>query len=120
MTRIIDDRNQIDNTIRIFDSFYQTDLKINASDYDLVHGYFLTVSPNKTVAANFSTAMFRISTDTGISVLRLLDDLKGSPNKIEMNKQICYWLNSLKSKTSLYGVSTIPQPIIPVARNVVL
>jgi hypothetical protein len=39
---------------------------------------------------------------------------------LQMNKQICYWLNSLKSKTSLYGVSVIPQPVVPVARNVVL
>jgi hypothetical protein len=120
MPRIIDDKTTLDRTVRIFDAFYQSDLRINASEYDIVHGYFTSVCDTKNIADNFTTVLFRISTQTGVSVLNLLDELKGKPNALSLNKQICYWLNSLKSKTSLYGVSVIPQPVVPVARNVVL
>jgi hypothetical protein len=120
MPRIIDDKTTLDRTIRIFDAFYQSDLRINASEYDIVHGYFTSVCDTKNIADNFTTVLFRISTQTGVPVLKLLDELKGTSNSLQMNKQICYWLNSLKSKTSLYGVSVIPQPVVPVARNVVL
>ena len=120
MPRIIDDRTELDRTVRVFDAFYQTDLKLNASEYDIVHGYFTSVCETKNIADNFTTVLFRISTQTGVPVQQLLDELKGTSNSLQMNKQICYWLNSLKSKTSLYGVSVIPQPVVPVARNVVL
>jgi len=120
MPRIIDDRTELDRTVRVFDAFYQTDLKLNASEYDIVHGYFTSVCETKNIADNFTTVLFRISTQTGVPVQQLLDELKGTNNSLQMNKQICYWLNSLKSKTSLYGVSVIPQPVVPVARNVVL
>lgn len=120
MPRIIDDRTELDRTVRVFDAFYQTDLKLNASEYDIVHGYFTSVCDTKNTADNFTTVLFRISTQTGVPVLQLLDELKGTDNALQVNKQICYWLNSLKSKTSLYGVSVVPQPVVPVARNVVL
>ena len=120
MPRILDDRTTLDNTVRIFDSFYQTDLQVGASQYDIVHGYFLSVCTTKNIADNFTTVLFRISTQTGVDVLELLNELKGAENKLQMNKIICYWLNGLKSKTSLYGISVIPKPVVPVARNIVL
>jgi hypothetical protein len=121
MATIINEGTSIDRTVRIFDSFYQSDLKVNASEFDIVNGYFKAVCDTKNIADNFTAVLFRISTQTGVPVQNLLNDLKGKgSNTLEINKQMCYWLNSLKSKTSLYGVSTIPYPIIPVARNVVL
>ena len=119
MPRIIDDRTSLDRTVRIFDAFYQTDLKVGASQYDIVHGYFTSVCDTKNIADNFTTVLFRIATQTGIDVLKLLDEIQGIGPGLQMNKQICYWLNGLKSKTSLYGISVIPQPVVSVARNVV-
>ena len=120
MPRIIDNRNSLDQTIRIFDSFYSVDLIVGTNEYDIVNGYFKKVCSTKEIADNFTVVLFRISTEPGINVLTLLDELKGSDNKLQVNKKIAYYLNSLKSKTSLYGVSVIPVPNIPVARNVVL
>ena len=120
MPRIIDDKTSLDRTVRIFDAFYQANMKVNASEYDLVHGYFTRVCGDNSIANNFTTVLFRISTQTGVNVQVLLGELQGVNGSLAMNKQICYWLNSLKSKTSLYGVSVIPAPVIPVARNVVL
>jgi hypothetical protein len=122
MPRIIDNRTSLDRTVQILDEFYQTDLQVEPARYDIVYGYFSKVCGNKNISENFTTVLFRISTQTGVDVLTLLDELKGKSNdsKLKMNQQITYWLNGLKSKTSLYGISVIPQPIVSVARNVVV
>ena len=119
VARIIDNRSNIDQTIRIFDSFYSTDVIVGADQFDIVYGYFTSVCSTKRIAQNFTAVLFRAATETGLNVLDLLDEIQGSGNKLQMNKIICYYLNSLKSKTSLYGVSVVPRPNQPVARNVV-
>lgn len=120
MAKILDNRNSLDQTVRIFDAFYSVDLVINPDEYDIVHGYFTNVCETKDIADNFTVVLFRIAMETGISALTLLDELKGSSNQLQMNKTICYYLNGLKSKTSLYGVGVVPLPNVPVARNVVI
>ena len=119
MARIIDNRTQADQTVRIFDSFYSTELVVGAPQFDIVYGYFSDVCVNKNIAANFTTLLFRIAQEANIDVLDLLEALKGTPNKLQMNKIITYYLNSFRSRTSLYGIGIVPKPNQVVARNIV-
>lgn len=119
MAKIIDNRTTLDQTVRIFDSFYDTDLKVGSSQYDVVHGYFLEVCDTKNIADNFTAVLFRVAQEANIDVLELLAQIQGTENKLQMNKILAYYLNSFKSKTSLYGIGVIPQPNQPVARNIV-
>ena len=119
VARIIDNRSNIDRTIRIFDSFYSTDVTVGADQFDIVYGYFSSVCSTTSIAQNFTAVLFRAATETGLNVLDLLDEIQGTGSKLQMNKIICFYLNSLKSKTSLYGISIVPRPNIPVARNIV-
>ena len=118
MARILDTRTALDKTIRIFDSFYSFDLKVNGDEFDIVHGYFTSVCSNLNTAGNMTTVLFRISQETKTPVLDLLGYIKGT-TKLEMNQVICYYLNGFKSKTSLYGVSNVPLANQPAARNIV-
>ena len=118
MAQIIDHRTALDQTVQIFDSFYSFDLQINGNQYDIVHGYFVSICATKNIANNFTALLFRISQETGIDALELLDQIKGK-SKMIMNQTIAYYLNSFKSKTSLYGISIIPKSNQAVARNIV-
>ena len=120
MAKIIDNRNSLDKTIRIYDNFYSIDLVVDAAQYDIVYSFFSGISESKQVAQNFTAFLFRISQETGINVLDLVAQLKGTQNKMQLNKVISYYLNSFKSKISMYGVGTIPKPNLPVARNIVI
>ena len=53
----------LDNTVNIFDKFYQTKLVVNAAEYDLVYAYFkgTATSTNNTIPANFAALLFRIA-----------------------------------------------------------
>jgi len=118
MPQILDNRNSLDQTVRIFDSFYSFNTIINAADYDIVHGYFVSICATKNIADNFTAVFFRVAQETGISPLDLLDQIKGK-KKMEMNQTLAYYLNSFKSKTTLYGISIIPKSNQTVARNIV-
>jgi hypothetical protein len=83
-----------------------------------VHGYFRSVCDSKNVADNFTVVLFRISQETQIPVLDLLSQIKGT-SKMEMNQTLAYYLNSFKSKTSLYGIAIVPRSNQPVSRNIV-
>ena len=116
----INNRTNIDRTVEIFDSFYNIQYVADANKYDVVYSYFYEINGSKSISANFTAALFRIAQQTGIDVLTLLSELQGLPNTLELNKTIAYYLNLMKSKTSLYGVSRIPTPNQSVARNVVV
>ena len=120
MAKILDNRTSIDKTIRIFDNFYSFNAVVNPDEYDIVRGYFVSVCQTETIANNFTAAIFRISQSTGIPALTLLEYIRGGDNSdtMHMDKTICYFLNSLKSKVTLYGVSQVPKPNQPVARNI--
>lgn len=118
MPQILDTRTSLDQTVRIFDSFYAFDLQVNAPDFDIIYGYFTSVCKTRNIAANFTAVFFRIAQETGIPVLELLNAIKGT-SSLQMNQTISYYLNSFKSKTSLYGVSVTPPPNQFVARNII-
>lgn len=120
MPKIIDNRISLDQTIRIYDSFYSVNLVVNSNQFDIVYGYFSSICETKNIAANFTAFLFRISQETEIDVLELLSQIQGANNKLQMNKIVIYYLNSFKSKTSLYGIAAFPLPNLPVARNIVL
>lgn len=122
MPTIIDNLNSTtpDRTVQIFDNFYNINLNINASDYDIVFSFFENISKNQNIANNFTTTLFRISQELDIDVLELLKQMEGINNTLEITKVMCYLLNSFKVKTVLYGVGVTPRPNQSVARNVVL
>lgn len=121
MATIVELGKGADRTIQIYDSFYSIELQVDAAQFDVVYSFFYETSKSSTTAGNFTVILFRIAQETGINVLLLLDELRGiTTDKLKLTKTIAYYLNSLKSKTALYGIAKIPLPNLPVARNVVL
>lgn len=113
--------NKTDQTVLIFDSFYNIAITVPSPEYDVVFSYFKGVSDNSKIASNFTAFLFRIAQDGGYNVLDLLEIIKGAnKTKLQMNQVICYYLNTFKSKAALYGVGNIPNPNQAVQRNVVL
>lgn len=111
----------MDRTVKIFDQFYATDLIVNSNDYDVVLSYFKQNCDTIAIAENFTAVFFRIAQEAGINPIELLEIIKTSAkDKMSLNKVFCYYLNTFKSKASLYGVALVPKPVEPVARNVVL
>ena len=111
-------QSQLDKTVRIFDAFYNLDLVIESNQFDLVYSYFFEITKSKDTAINFTSVVFRISNLTGQNALDLLNELKNT-NNFKSTALLIYYLNSFKSKTTLYGISTVITPNQLAQRNVV-
>lgn len=111
-------RSDLDKTVRVFDQFYNFDLVVNADQYEIVYSFFYDLNKSESIAKNFTTILFRIASVTGEDVMKLLEYITGSTN-IEVNGILIYYLNSLKSRTTLYGLNVEPSPNQNVQRNVV-
>jgi hypothetical protein len=120
MANIIDGpQSSTDKTVQIFDNFYNFDLVVDGNQYEIVHSFFYNLTKSKNVTDNFTLMIFRISTLSGENPLSLVDYLQGK-SKMEVNSILAYYLNSVKSKTSLYGVNSTPQPNYNTQRNIVV
>ena len=108
----------IDLTVRVFDDFYGFDVNIPVNEYDAVLSYFKSIYTTDLAAGNFTTTIFRIAAEQNIPAIALVDQLKTSTGPAELNLTIAYYLNSLRSNSTLLGVSVPVQPSYYAARNV--
>lgn len=106
-----------DQTVRIFDQFYNYDVNIPAAEYDVVHSYFLKTMKSRQAAGNFTVSLFRIAESTGIAPLTLLKEFEGVDG-VNLNISLAYYLNQIRSLATLLGVGVPVVPNAYAARNV--
>lgn len=109
----------VDTTARIFDNFYNYSPPVDSNEYSVVNSYFKSVFTDEKAANNLTTTFFQISKDSGVPVLTLLKQVEGQ-TAIELTATMAYFLNGLRSPSTLLGVN---QPVTPnyyTARNVLL
>lgn len=108
----------IDQTVRVFDSFYSYEANVPAAQYDLVNSYFVSVMTTREAADNFTNSLFRVADQTGIPIMELLQSLQGQSG-MELNVSMAYYLNNLRSNATLVGIGTPATQNFYVARCVI-
>lgn len=107
-----------DLTVRVYDEFYNYDVNVPAAEYDLVHSYFISVMRDPRVAGNFTVSLFRVADSTGISPQTLLQEFRGLDG-VNLNVNLAYYLNQIRSRATLLGVGVAVQPNFYAVRNVI-
>lgn len=108
----------LDFTVRVFDDFYGYEVNVPANEFDIVDSFFKSVMENKKTAGNMTVSLFQVADQTKIPVLTLLDTMKGR-NKIDINLNMAYFLNNIRSRTTLLGVNAQATPNFYAARSVI-
>jgi hypothetical protein len=106
-----------DLTVRVFDSFYDYAVDVPVNEYDVVHSYFLTQMTSRQAAGNFTVSLFRVAESTGIPALTLLQEMQGN-NGVNININMAYYLNQIRSRATLLGVGAAVVPNFYQARNI--
>lgn len=106
-----------DLTVQIFDRFYGYEQQVPVDQYDAVNSYFKSVFDSVEAAGNFTVSVFRISHQSGIPVMSLLQQFQGQTAP-EITLTLAYYLNGIRSSSTLLGVNTPTQPNFYVARNI--
>jgi hypothetical protein len=108
---------QIDQTVQIFDQFYNYSANVPAMEYDIVLSYFRSVFTTTLAAENFTTALFRVAEESDTPALTLLQSMEGQ-NSVQLTISLAYYLNSIRSPATLLGVLQPTVPNFYTARNV--
>ena len=106
-----------DQTVKIFDNFYNYEVTVPQLEYDAVYSYLRTVFGTGEAAKNFTVSVFRISQESGIPVMSLLQDFQGQ-SAIQLTATLAYYLNNMRSPSTLLGINVTATPNYYVARNV--
>lgn len=107
----------VDQTVRIFDNFYRYEVQVPAAEYDIVYSYFKSQMTTREAAGNFTVSLFRVAQETNIPPLTLLNEFQGL-NGINMSAALAYYLNQIRSRSTLLGVGAAVVPNQYAARNV--
>ena len=107
----------LDLSVRVFDSFYAYEANVPADEYDIVHSYFVEQMGNNQAAGNFTVSLFRVAEETQIPVLTLLQEMQGN-NGVNINVNMAYYLNNIRSRATLLGVNAQTVPNFYAARAV--
>ena len=105
----------LDQTVRIFDRFYQYEANVPAAEYDIVLSYFKQQMGDARVAGNFTVSLFQVAEQTKIPVLTLLEEFQGT-DPMTINLNMAYYLNNIRSRATLLGVNSQPVPNFYAAR----
>jgi hypothetical protein len=117
MSTINQINTNIDQTVRVFDRFYDYSADVPAYEYDQVLSYFKSVFTTVSAAENFTSAIFQVAQESGESALTLLQTFQGQ-SQPQLTVTLCYYLNSIRSPATLLGVLTPTVPNYYTARNV--
>lgn len=108
----------LDQTVRIYDQFYNYEANIPANEYDVVYSYFRKTMTSTQSAGNFTVSLFQISEGTGIPALTLLQGFQGL-DRVRLNVNLAYYLNQIRNRATLLGVGVPVTPNFYAVRNVV-
>ena len=109
--------NKTDPTVQIFDRFYGYEQQVPVDQYDAVNSYFQSVFGSKQAAGNMTVSVFRISQSTNTPVMTLLQQFQGQTAP-QITLILAYYLNLIRSRSTLLGVTVTPQSTQYVARNI--
>lgn len=109
--------SSVDQTVQIFDRFYNYQAGVNAVEYDVVYSYFASVFNTKQQAKNFTTTMFRVAEWSDIPPMTLLDQFKGLPAP-QVTFTFAYYLNTLQSPATMLGLGVPATPNYYAAHNI--
>jgi pyruvate/2-oxoacid:ferredoxin oxidoreductase alpha subunit len=111
--------SKIDQTVKIFDTFYLFEAVVPAMEYDVINSYFRSVMGTTQAAANFTVTVFRIAQESHTPVMTIFDQIKGL-DQPQLSLTLAYYLNGLQSLSTLLGIDAVATPNYYAARNVVV
>jgi hypothetical protein len=119
MTTVNATNYSIDQTVRIFDQFYNYEANIPAEEFDVVLSYFRSVFLTDAAAQNMASALFRIADFSNTDVMTLLQTFQqGGSSEPEVTILMAYYLNTIRSPATLLGVLAPSTPNYYTARNI--
>lgn len=89
------------------------------NEYDYVLSFFKKIMKDTSAAESFARSLYQVSQTTQIPVTTLLETLAGQ-DEIKLNESMAYYLNGIRSPSTLLGVQQLVAPNYYAGRNVLI
>ena len=103
--------------ISVVQQYNNTQMEMNGNEWDYVLSYFREVMGTDRAAENFAKQLYKVSMQTKVSVITMVDSMKGRSG-LALSMSLAYYLNGIRSPASLLGVNNVPVPNFYASRNV--
>lgn len=106
------------STIKVFDTYAQAPLNIDATTYDAMTGFFTTRGFGEEAARSMAYIIIKQAKLDGFNPFKLIETMKGLSD-IQISDLITEILNYNRFKTSSLGTASPFTPVEEVARNII-
>lgn len=118
MPSVNEPNNSVDLTVRVFDDFYRFAIEVPVDEYDAVNSYFRAVFKSPQAADYFTAQIFRVSQQSNTPALTIMEQMQDQ-DEIQVTGRLAYFLNGIRSPSTLLGINAVTTPNIWAARNVI-
>lgn len=101
----------------VIENYNKVEPGINSNEYDYVLGFFTKQINDPKTAAKFTDSIFEVARQSNIPVLEIVKSMEGQTG-LELSASLAYYLNGIRSNTTLLGVQNVLPPNFYAGRNV--
>ena len=104
------------NDTYIVDEYNKTKFPVEAGEYDYVLSFFRR-SMDSEAAKNFTTSIYQVAHASKVPVLEIIETMKGQSG-LEMTASLAYYLNGIRSNSTMLGITNKVRPNFYAGRSV--
>jgi hypothetical protein len=90
---------------------------VPGDEYDYVSAFFKKIMKDETSASTFTQSIYDVSNATKIPVIDLVQSMEGQ-DTMQINRSMAFYLNNIRSPSTLLGVQNTIRPNYYAGRNV--
>jgi len=107
------------NNAYLVNHYDNTPPVLNGNDWDVVYSFFKKAMKDEKSAEEFALAIYQIGKDTNTSPLEIISTMKGKDG-LELSSILSYYMNGIRSTSTLLGVTNNQKGNFYAVRQVVI
>jgi len=112
--RYTDEKN-----VNVVKDYGQAPKSVDGAEYDYVLSFFKRSFTDDDAARNFTDSIYQVSRESEVTALEIVKSMEGQSG-IEMNASLAYFLNGIRSNSTMLGVTNIVKPNFYAGRSVLI
>lgn len=120
MAKTINDPIYTDQkNVNLATNFNEPPKAVDGGEYDYVLSFFKRSMTDPVAAANFTESIYQVSRQADVPVLELVNSMEGQTG-LQMNVSMAYFMNGIRSNSTMLGVTNTVRPNFYAGRSVLI
>ncbi len=108
-----------EKNVKVVTDFNQSPNAVDGGEYDYVLSFFKRSMTDPDAAKNFTESVYQVSRQANIPVTDIVKAMEGQTG-IELNASLAYFLNGIRSNSTMLGVTNVVKSNFYAGRSVLI